>query len=477
MSFWTNKDDENKNTLKSTTAGVIDRATTSQIDAAAKKFHKPDYNPQTRKAYYDDGAAHKTAMDNAFANGKTPKDPYTGADLVKKHNDAKIKYGDDWQNHAAEADHIDPLNKLVKRHKDDAWTTMEDLKEVGNSQDNFQVMSKRTNQGSKNMGKGGDSQEEWANNPEKVKGLKENNVKGQGERAIKNKIKKQDTQKLNDDKLSSKKINNIMDTAHSAGIQGAKYGGGAALTVSGITNLVAVMKGEKNIKDALIDTGKSGAVGAAGGYVMSAGMTTLCHTMSTSSSTLIQALAKNNVPGKILTTVMITGSTLTQFAKGEITAGQCLAQLGENGVNFVASSYGAVVGQALIPIPVVGATIGALVGSVLTSTLIKGLDDMLKQKQLEHEERLRIIAECQAAVKAAKMFRAELEANIEAYFAEHRACFSFALESIQLSFKNGDADGVIQGANQITKKLGGSVQFETVSEFKSFLDSDEVFKL
>ena len=43
---------------------------------------------------------------------------------------------------------------------------------------------------------------------------------------------------------------------------------------------------------------------------------------------------------------------------------------------------------------------------------------------------------------------------------------------MRLSFETGDADGVIASANEITRKLGGQVQYETVEEFKSFLDSD-----
>lgn len=44
---------------------------------------------------------------------------------------------------------------------------------------------------------------------------------------------------------------------------------------------------------------------------------------------------------------------------------------------------------------------------------------------------------------------------------------------MSLAYEMGDADGVIASANDITRKLGGEVKFETVSEFRIFLDSDE----
>ena len=40
-----------------------------------------------------------------------------------------------------------------------------------------------------------------------------------------------------------------------------------------------------------------------------------------------------------------------------------------------------------------------------------------------------------------------------------------------------DADGYISGANMITEKLGGRVQFRNTKEFDALMDSDEAFVL
>ena len=87
---------------------------------------------------------------------------------------------------------------------------------------------------------------------------------------------------------------------------------------------------------------------------------------------------------------------------------------------------------------------------------------------------MRIIAECEEAVRQARKFREELEAYLDSYFQEYRSCFDEAMSSMQLAYEMGDVDGVIAGANQITRKLGGKVQYETVEEFKSFLDEDSI---
>jgi hypothetical protein len=139
--------------------------------------------------------------------------------------------------------------------------------------------------------------------------------------------------------------------------------------------------------------------------------------------------------------------------------------------------YSMAIGQALIPIPIVGSAIGALVGSALTSSYYNNLINTLQTKELEHQERMRIIEECHAAAEQTKAFRAELEGYLQAYFKDYRECFDTAISCMQFAYQTGDADGVIAAANKITQKLGGQVQYETVDEFKRFLDSDEAFVL
>ena len=109
-------------------------------------------------------------------------------------------------------------------------------------------------------------------------------------------------------------IKHIIETGHNAGIAAAQNTGVTALTMSGIMNITAVLKGEKSadeaITDTVVDTGK--AVGT--GYVMGGGLTTISHSLSNSNSKFIQALTKSNVPGKVITAVILTGDTLKRYA-------------------------------------------------------------------------------------------------------------------------------------------------------------------
>ncbi len=466
-------DDDSKSKIG---AGIAIDATIKHSTAQANaKYNKPSYNPQTRKQFYDDGAAKRNAMDKAFSSGETIRDPYSGAKLLKKQRDAKMQYGENWQGHAAEADHIDPLSQVAKRTKNNPFLTKDDVKDIANSEDNFQILSRKNNQSSKEVGKGGSTQQEWADDSTRMDGLANSIESNQSIDDVRKRIKDtgEAAEKRNNERALKKGFKNAAGTAHDAGKAGATNAGVTALTMSSIMNVVSVVKGEKSGEDAVVDTIKDGGKAAVTGYAMGGGMTVLSQSLSYSSSEFIQALAKNNVPGKVITAVIVTGDTLKKWGSGEITTQECLIQLGDKGLNMATMGYSMAVGQALIPIPIVGGAVGALVGSMLTSNMYNSLINDIQTKQLEHEERVRIIAECNAAAQQSRAFRAELEQYLDSYFKEYRTCFDNAMSSMQLSYAMGDADGVIAGANEITRKLGGQVKYETVSEFKFFLDNDE----
>lgn len=470
-------DEDDKESKSKIGAGVaLDVSVRSSIAQANAKYFRPEYNPQTRKTFYDDASAHKNAIDKAFSSGKPVRDPYTGAELVKKHQDAKMEFGENWQNHAAEADHIDPLSQIVKRTKKNPFLTTDDVKEIANREDNFQILSKKINQGSKEVGKGGSTQAEWADDQTRMDGLSSHIESGKSIDKVREDIKDKGraAEKVSNNNALKKGFQNAAGTAHEAGKAGAKTSGVTALTMSGIMNFVSVIKGEKSGEDAVADTIRDGGKAAVTGYAMGGGMTVVSQSLSSSSSGFVQALAKNNVPGKVITAVLVTGDTLKKWGNGEITTRECLLQLGDKGLNMATMGYSMTVGQALIPIPIIGGAVGALVGSMLTSNLCNRLINELQTKELEHLERIRRIEECNAAAEQARAYRKELETYLDSYFQEYRNCFDEVMSSMQLSYEMGDADGVIAGANEITEKVGGQIYYDTVDEFENFLNDDTI---
>lgn len=459
-----NSDEESINPQTNAQAKVISSTITSSIEKVSVKFKKP-YKYTGNRHLYDDGTAKKNIKLEAFSKGKKFIDPYTGKELVLTKSEAKIRFGKDWVNHLAEGDHIVPIEKVFNKNKDNVWISNDDIKETVNSKENMQAVSRKFNNAKRSK-----MQDEFVDNDKYLKDKDVKLTKKGKEKALE--VDKK-SQKFINDELGSRAKKNVLRTGHEAGKNTALNSAGTAATMSSIINITAVIKGEKDPKDALADVVKDTGKAATSGYVLGGGMTTLSHTLSGSSSTFLKALSKSNVPGNIITAVVITGNTITRYAKGEITTEDCIIELGERGLNFAATGTTMAIGQALIPIPIVGGAVGALVGSLATSQLYNNIINTLKNEKLEHEERLKLIKEAQILREQLINYREELELYLNQYFKDYKECFSNALFDIKTSLLNGDADGVIFGANQITAKLGGNIKYRNMNEFYSFLSDDE----
>ncbi len=429
---------------------------------AKQTFAKPD---KYDRSLLDNDAVKRNTKVDAFKDSVKIRDPYTGKELTLTKAEARIKYGDDWMSHLAEADHIVPLEKRHEQTKKNPWLKSEDVKKSSNSAENVEVVSRKYNNAKRKR-----TTKEFIEDEEYLKKTGVELSDSAKKKALKKDKQANRFLRKTDFKDS---VKNMAETGHDAGIEAGKESGTMGVTISAFNNIFQFIKGEKSLEEALADTAKDGGKSALTGYATGNIVTVIQHTLSNSSSKFLQGLVESNVPGKVITAVMVTGDTLKKYLNGEITTQDCLLELGEKGIGMFTTSYAMMAGQTIIPIPVVGAAVGAFVGSLITGKLCGSLMDTLKTKDLEHQERLQIIAECERMVEEERAYRAELENYLERYLKEYKDCFDEALVDIKIAFKTDDPDGVIAGANKITKKLGGRVNYETVEECRKFLLNDE----
>jgi hypothetical protein len=288
---------------------------------------------------------------------------------------------------------------------------------------------------------------------------------------------------------TAKKITKI---SHQAGVEAVKTGIVISSGVSLIKNIVAVTKGEKDANEAAMAVVKDTGTGAVVSYATGFTGSTIKSVMESSGKVIkdqkgeiiefipnktLHGLSKTNLPGMIVTATLETGKTLGKYFKGEIDGAECLEELGEKGTGMVASAMFATIGQIAIPIPVVGGMIGSMLGYALSSACYNELVGSLKEAKLAREERIRIEAECEEAIKAIRQYREEMEKMISIYLVSNIETFHSAFDGIKDALRLGDIDGFIANTNTITKKLGGNPQFETFSDFDALMGSSASFKL
>ena len=136
-----------------------------------------------------------------------------------------------------------------------------------------------------------------------------------------------------------------------------------------------------------------------------------------------------------------------------------------------------VVGQTAIPIPIVGALVGSMVGYALTSAFYGNLTTAIKEANIARENRIRIEEESKEAISMIQQYRAEMNAYIQRYFCHYNNIFNDALTQMDNALLGNDFDKFIEGANKITISFDGKVQFSNMSDFNSLMNSSKSLKL
>lgn len=269
----------------------------------------------------------------------------------------------------------------------------------------------------------------------------------------------------------------VAKISHEAGLNGAMFGATIGGTAAIVRNAVALAQGEVEMSDAAADVVVQTAGSAAMGYGTAFAGAAIKGAMQNSADESVRVLAETNLPGTVVAVSVSTAKVMARFVSGEIDGQECLEELGESGTTMVSSAMFATIGQAVIPIPVVGGMVGGMVGYALASASYQTLMQALKEKDLAAERRKIIEEECAQQIKLIQEYRAQLEKNIQEYLLGQHEIFNTAFVAIKDALGIGDVDGYIRGVNSITHALGSSTQFEKVDEFNDFMEGDEAFLL
>lgn len=264
----------------------------------------------------------------------------------------------------------------------------------------------------------------------------------------------------------------IARTSHRAGTEGAKFGAAIGGTISLIQNLFALAQEEKNLgeaaSDLALDTAKAAVMGYGTTFVGSA----IKGGLQQSSRAGLRTLANTNAPALAVNICLSLGGSVKRYVTGEITESQLLVEVGEKGSGMLSASMMAALGQLAIPIPFVGAAVGGMIGYTLSSMFYQSALDAARGAEASRERLERIrgieaaartrIAEEQAALD--DFLRREIPALQE----ETRNLFNAVNTSAP-----DQVDTLATAINHYAGLLGQRLQFQSMQEFDTFMQSDE----
>ncbi|GAA9981126.1 hypothetical protein VN1001_08780 [Helicobacter pylori] len=129
----------------------------------------------------------------------------------------------------------------------------------------------------------------------------------------------------------------------------------------------------KDPKEAIKCTTTETLKGGAYSYGIASGGSLLGGMMHNNANQFIQNLSNGSMPTMIVGVGVANVTIFTRYFSGKIDEAELCKQLGRTNTSLLSGGAMALAGQALIPIPVVGALIGGFVGAALSEAFFNAL--------------------------------------------------------------------------------------------------------
>lgn len=261
----------------------------------------------------------------------------------------------------------------------------------------------------------------------------------------------------------------VASVSHQAGMNAAQTGAWIGGGVSLITNVYECIANGKDPKKAIKHTAIATLKGGVLSYGSAFASSSLGGWMQSSANKIIQSLGNGLMPAMIVSALTTNATILGRYFSGKINETELLKQLGKANTTLISSEAMAVAGQALIPIPVVGALIGGFVGAVLSETFFNVLNS--KKVELARQRRIEIEKECRESIRLLEMYRNQFKEVFERYFHGTIKFFNESFDELERALYAGDTDLAIGANNKIQERLGQKALFGNKQECWNFITS------
>lgn len=276
-------------------------------------------------------------------------------------------------------------------------------------------------------------------------------------------------------KLSTAK--DVASVSHQAGMNAAQTGALISGSVSLVTNVWECVVNGKDPKKAIKHTAIATLKGGALNYCSAFASSSLGGLMQSSANRIIQSLGKGSAPAMIVGACVANATVLTRYFSGKIDGTELRKQLVKANTTLVSSGAMAVAGQALIPIPVVGALVGGFVGAALSETCLNALLKAREEAKLARQRRIEIERECHEFIKLLEAYQNQFKEVFEKYFHETTKFFNQSFNELERASYAGDADLAIGVNNKSREWLGQKALFDNKQEGWELITSNKNIRM
>ena len=176
-------------------------------------------------------------------------------------------------------------------------------------------------------------------------------------------------------------------------------------------------------------------------------------------------------------TLVELGELTKSYLLGDITKEHFFDKASESIVSTTSIAYYSVLGQASIPIPVVGALVGAsvgyMVGNILNQSGLIAIGDTLAVKQAK-KRRQDIQAMCEYLLPEIRKSKRQLQDYLDHHFNERKELISKQFENIDLALHHWDSDAFVQALEAIGGQFLKELELLNFKEFSEEMESDRL---
>jgi hypothetical protein len=256
-----------------------------------------------------------------------------------------------------------------------------------------------------------------------------------------------------------------------AAASGALMGAGVTAVVQAV--VVAMRDDDESMSRKVSDVARASAVAGLQAGALTGGARIAKFVLEDSEA--LSGLASTSAPVDIVRLTASVGRAGYGYATGALTLEEFQEQCARDAIRTsVGWAYG-VVGQAVIPVPIVGTLVGVVVGQAVAGAMLEGmkLARAAASEADAAEERLAVLErEAVEAIRILEEQRLRLEQLQQHESAAHVRTILPLLAEISASSVAGDDRTLVAGMNELNALLGRELEWSTLEEFDGLMSDD-----
>lgn len=170
--------------------------------------------------------------------------------------------------------------------------------------------------------------------------------------------------------LREQRVGSMVDETLASAAVGAAAGGVFTAAAQSLRLGLAVRHGELSIAESIVEIATTSATAAVRSGTTS-GLAQVIQ-IGARDSQMLSPLAATTAPVAIASAVVSTGQAAYDYALGRISRAELIDRCGEMALRNTGAWAFGIVGQAVVPVPVVGALVGSTAGYITSAIVIEG---------------------------------------------------------------------------------------------------------